>query len=185
MAETTHRKISRVWLVVAALFAAVVLISLAELTQRAAAQEPTPTISKLTPPAAPELLGVDERVTWIDHSDNEDGFRVYITVDGRENVFEVGPNVTAFEFPEGLLPECGHTRYRLSAFNQAGERRSATNIAVVTDCAFAPTTPQPKVLPETGSGGPDALPYALVLAALAGAAGLTLISAAVLSVRRR
>ncbi len=185
MAATTHRKIFWVSLVIAAVAAVVVLTSLAGMTPRAQSQEPTPSPTELAPPAAPELTGIDDGVTWIDNSDNEDGFRVYITVDGREHVFEVGPDITVFEYPEGLLPICGDTRYRLSAFNEAGET-SSSRWGRIAECPGWGSTPQPEILPETGSGqGVDAFPYALVLAALAGAAGLTLISAASLILRRR
>ena len=181
MAETTYRKMSWVWFVTASVAAAALLVSLAGMTQRTAAQEPTPSPTELAPPAAPGLFGVDGDISWVDNSDNEDGFRLYITVNGEEHVFEVGENVTVFEHPDGLISACGNIDYELRAFNKAGE--SSPMIAVlVRDGCFGV---EPEILPETGSGrGSDAFPHALVLAALAGA-GLVLISVARLSLRRR
>ncbi len=163
------------------LAAVVVLLGLAGLAESVSAQEPTPTVTELTPPAAPGLFGVDGDINWVDNSDNEDGFRLYITVNGEEHVFEVGEDVTVFEHPDGLISACGNIDYELRAFNKAGE--SSPMIAVlVRDGCFGV---EPEILPETGSGqGPDAFPYALVLEVLAGA-GLTLISMAAVGLRRR
>ena len=181
MAETTHRKIFWVSLVIAAVAVWVVLISPAALFQRASAQEPTPSPTELAPPAAPNLTGFDDRLSWVDNSDNEDGFRLYISVNGEEHVFEVGENVTVFEYPDGLISACGTIDYEIMAFNKAGES-SPTSGGLIADCFLGV---EPEILPETGSGQePDAFPSALAFAALAGA-GLVLISVARLSLRRR
>ncbi len=177
MAERTHRNVSPVWFVIAAVVAAVLLIAPTGMTSRAAAQEPP---TELAPPAAPDRFGVDDGVTWVDNSDNEDGFRILIMVNRTEHVFEVGENVTVFEYPEGLIPACGNIDYEIRAFNEAGESSPLIAVLARVGCREV----EPEILPEAGSGqGSGAFPYALVIAALAGA-GLTLISVAGLRVRR-
>ena len=181
MAATTHRYISWVWLVIAAVVAAALLISPTGLTSRVAAQEPPPLPTELAPPAAPDRFGVDDGVTWVDNSDNEDGFRILIMVNRTEHVFEVGENVTVFEYPEGLIPACGNIDYEIRAFNEAGESSPLIAVLARVGCREV----EPEILPEAGSGqGSGAFPYALVIAVLAGA-GLTLISAAGVGLRRR
>ena len=181
MAETTNRHIVSL-LGAAALLAMLLLVISLATSDRSSAQEPTPTVTELMPPAAPDLVEFDDRLRWIDNSDNEDGFRILITVNGEEHVFEVGENVTVFGYPDGLIPSCGTTDYELTAFNTAGETRATSSSFLISDCFIGVN---PEVLPETGHGGLGAFPFTLVLAALAGAAGLTLISAASLSLRRR
>jgi hypothetical protein len=130
-------------------------------------------------------------LTWRDNSDNEDGFRVEIAINGRTTAFTVGANVTSFEIPSALRNQCGDQRFAVIAFNDAGESRPAAGIGEVLECPgvlvpFTSTpTPQQPTLPTSGSSTPDgrsvnALPYAL-----AGLAGLFVTLAAVLRLRRR
>lgn len=173
---------SAVALLGTALVAVIVLLGMAGLAESVSAQEPTPTVTELTPPAAPDLVGFDDRVTWVDNSDNEDGFRIFITLNGTEHAFEVGEDVTVFEYPDGLISACGNIDYEIRAFNRAGAS-SPTSAVLARDGGCLGV--EPEILPNSGSGqGPDGYPYALVIAALAGA-GLTLTSVANLRSRRR
>ncbi len=166
------------------LVAVIGLLLLASLAQSASAQEPTQTVTEPTPPAAPELVSVDDRLTWVDKSDNEDGFRILIDVNGVEHVFEVGPNVTVFEYPDDLLPICGDTRWRLSAFNEAGETSSG-RWRRIAECPGWGSTPEPEILPETGSGQlPEAEFPSVFVSVIVGMLGLALVLFTTLRLRK-
>ena len=186
MAEMTHREFSWVLLVIVAVAAVVVLTSLTGMPQRAAAQELTPSATEPTIPEAPGFGTINGILEWIDNSDNEDGFRVYITVNDQETrTYEFPPNTTSFVIPSEARPECGSIEYAITAFNSAGETSRIPGIVENRDCFELPTpNVPPSALPVTGGGGPDGYPYALVIAALAGA-GLTLTGVAGLRLRRR
>ncbi len=116
------------------------------------------------PPAIPSNVhfDVDRALVWTDNSDNEDGFRIVVSVgpfqDPRsERHFEVGPNVARFVIPPPETPmraPCGAGRWwGVSAFNEFGES-FASGIAVISLCPIEITlTPTPQlILPPTGAG---------------------------------
>lgn len=146
----------------------------------ASAQTPTPTPALPAAPSDPALVG--GTFTWVDNSNNEDGFRITVEHSGdlSDEVttaqFEVGPNVTSFALPPGPEIQCPiitRTAVSVVAFNASGESTSVgADIAVI--CPAAPTATAPAtagVLPDTGAGsGPSERgPWLLWLLAAGGA----------------
>ncbi len=88
------------------------------------------------------------RVTWVDNSDNEDGFRVERSLDqtvGFTEIAATGPDETMID-DNGLNADTTYY-YRLSAFNTAGDSdysnvASATTDAAATSPPAAPTNLQ-------------------------------------------
>jgi len=82
------------------------------------------------PPAAPSGLTIagwgmnSLTLSWVDNSDNEDGFRIRERDLGR--LGEVGPNVTTYTIDFGGLDveACETIRLRVRAYNAAGEADS-------------------------------------------------------------
>ncbi len=81
----------------------------------------------LTPPSAPVGLiaeGIDHdaiKLTWVDTSNNEDGFYIEVAgIDGQwVGVGDVGPNVEEFIHDKGLEPNTDYL-YRVRAYNKFG-----------------------------------------------------------------
>ena len=124
---------------------------------------------------------------WQDNSDDEDGFRVVITVDGEPFSFVVGPNVTSFEIPADIREGCGTYDYAVIAFNEAGESRPAIGITEEVDCFNTPdptSTAAPAVLPTGGTGGSPGGPPSSAVYALIAFAALLVAASVGLRVRR-
>lgn len=107
-------------------------------------------------PAPPEIIGVNGSLTWRDNSDNEDGFRVEIVINGETHAFIVGPNVTRFEFPAELHDQCGERpRYNVASFNEAGDALSMSTIGstiFISECPGVLQTPTPAPKPPAVGG---------------------------------
>ncbi len=149
------------------LAAVAVLISVCSTTlavssKAQASLEPTPTLRPTSPPAAPDFVTIDGTLVWRDNSDNEDGFRVEIDINGELFVFTVEPNVTSFQIPPQLSTRCGTHRFTVFAFNAAGEAGWIASPFTIIECpGVLPTavpTPASRVLPRTGTG--PAAPFA-------------------------
>jgi hypothetical protein len=105
---------------------------------------PTPTPSTITtptptqPPQPPSnLRSTDSNagavtLAWNDNSDNETGFYLY-RWDGSIWVLiaTLGANVTTYTDTD---PNCGQSRYRVSAYNVAGESAMSNEVAVAIRC---------------------------------------------------
>ena len=75
-----------------------------------------------------EVLSPTEiRLTWVDNSDNEEGFRVYRN--GKQ-IADLGPNTTEY-VDTGLNEDVSYT-YRVSSYNEAGESSFSTALDVTT-----------------------------------------------------
>ena len=88
------------------------------------------------PPVTPSNLAVGGWsadtviLTWVDNSDNEDGFRLRHV--GVALEAETGPNVTEAEVPS---PPCGeHHEYRVRAFNAAGDSEPSETLVIEYEC---------------------------------------------------
>ena len=141
--------------------------------------QPAPTVTAtapVVPPAAPDSVQGNGVVTWRDNSDNEDGFRVEVVINGETHAFIVGPNVTTFEVPAELLDQCGERRYNVAAFNEAGEALSIGGVIFIAECpgALLEATPTaaPTVLPGTGNPATAGSPFSPFLYGLVGLAAL-------------
>jgi len=149
-----------------ALWLALALLSLA--APGAPAQDGTPAAgSPPTPPAGAPAAPSDlfaafgTQLTWVDHSDNEDGFRITRRVFGgnapdRRDTYEVGANVTSFSLPENAPRLCSVDGYQafdlvLVAFNEDGESAIET-YGVLAECELAPaaSATAETTLPATG-----------------------------------
>jgi hypothetical protein len=112
----------------------------------------TGAVPNLTPPAPPTNLrltpeGNAIRLSWIDNSTNEDGFRI---VRGGVGIGTVGPNVTTYldtTWNPAVL-NC----YQVVAFNNAGVGRSAQV------CGGGAGPAQPIATPPVGPAQPIATP---------------------------
>jgi hypothetical protein len=124
-------------------------------------------------PQQPEITGVNGSLTWLDNSDNEDGFRVEITINGELSTFVVIANATSFEIPANLAEQCGDRRYNVVAFNDAGESPSRNTVGGILECPGVLETPTPQLLlPTTGKHGMNDLrtaPALITLTALGSA----------------
>lgn len=82
-------------------------------------------------------------LSWVDNSDNEEGFRVY-RAQGVGGTFTeiavVGPNVTTYTDPLGGPGFC----YRVTAYNSAGESQPSNNACLLL---MVPTPPTLTVAP--------------------------------------
>lgn len=105
---------------------------------------PPPTEPSAQAPTAPDNLRLvgwtmnTTRLGWDDHSDNEQGFRVYLQGEATA-IAEVGANQTEASLP--ILP-CGQSaQYVVRAYNSAGESASS-NVLPLTGpaCAAQPQT---------------------------------------------
>lgn len=128
---------------------------------------------QLALPAEPEVTSVDGSLIWRDNSDNEDGFRIYITINAEEpTVFEVGANVTMFEIPIELRKRCGTFGYIVTAFNAAGEtaKPPVPTMLKIVECSGAlqeATPTSAPYLPDTGSADQSQGWWEVVVYALA------------------
>ena len=90
------------------------------------------------PPATPGSLvptvtsGGEVRLTWVDSSDNEDGFRIERSAEGAAftEIGAVGSNVTQY-VDSSAAPATGYV-YRVRAFNGVGSSDYVTSARVVT-----------------------------------------------------
>jgi len=105
---------------------------------------PTPTPSTITtptptqPPQPPSnLRSTDSNagavtLAWNDNSDNETGFYLYRWDNsGWSRIATLGANVTTYTDTD---PNCGQSRYRVSAYNVAGESAMSNEVAVAIRC---------------------------------------------------
>lgn len=139
-----------------------VLLGAAIISAVAQAQAPTPLVSLPEAPSLDILSGPlsDGVVTWTDNSDNEDGFRISVSVWESEYVtelqFEVGPNVTSFTLPSEARLQCPDRislSVIVSAFNAAGASPSGSAGTSASCAAFAAPSPTTTAvaLPNTGA----------------------------------
>ena len=99
----------------------------------------SPPATTLQPPAAPTNLGIEaSELVWDDNSDDEDGFRIYMSVgDAPPEVVATLPADTT-SVPLDTLPpvvridECDSAVYGVVAFNEAGESMPPVSLAIVT-----------------------------------------------------
>ncbi len=138
----------------------------------------SPPATILQPPAAPTNLGVEASdLVWDDNSDDEDGFRIYMSVgDGPPEVIATLP-ADATSVPLDTLPpvvrvdECDPVVYRVVAFNEAGESAPTVRLGTfVTDCGGFELLPPP--LGGGPAGGSAINAWLLVVAG----AGLALVA---------
>ncbi|MFB6291432.1 MAG: fibronectin type III domain-containing protein [Candidatus Bipolaricaulia bacterium] len=83
-----------------------------------------------------EVLSPTEiKITWVDNSDNEDGFRVYRN---GKKIADLAPNTT--EYVDTGLAENSSYTYRVSSYNEAGESSFSTGLDVETPVGI-PSSP--------------------------------------------
>jgi sugar lactone lactonase YvrE/pimeloyl-ACP methyl ester carboxylesterase len=71
-------------------------------------------------------------LAWNDNSDNETGFYLYRWDNsGWSRIATLGANVTTYTDTD---PNCGQSRYRVSAYNVAGESAMSNEVAVAIRC---------------------------------------------------
>ncbi|MCF7890706.1 fibronectin type III domain-containing protein [Candidatus Bipolaricaulota bacterium] len=93
-------------------------------------------VSKMPGSLSSEILSPTEiRLTWVDNSDNENGFRVYRN---GKRIADLSPNTTEY-VDTGLRENTSYT-YRVSSYNQAGESSFSTSLDVTTPVGI-PSTP--------------------------------------------
>ena len=121
-------------------------------------------------PSSPSGLQIDlgkGLVTWVDNSDNEDGFRITITtsegdVEERYREEQMVPanttSVTARSIPD--INRGDSARVSVVAFNAGGESAPAV-IAISLEGGLTPPTPTASVpeLPRTGAPSGSARPF--------------------------
>ena len=115
-------------------------------------------------PPGNTLIGI----TWVDTSDNEDGFRLYWFLDGgKPQLLATFPANTS-QAPHIVDIRCGENLYTLVAFNEAGESAPTIGPQLAPIC-------EPIISPPDGGSGPVGHPTAnRWLLALAGV-GLALV----------
>lgn len=101
------------------------------------------------PPVAPDFVSINGTLEWRDNSNNEDGFRIEVDIDGEVTRFEAGANSTSFIIPTELAERCGTQRFAVFAYNEAGETMWTSGPIRIVECAFSAPTPAP-LLPDTG-----------------------------------
>ncbi len=109
---------------------------------RLAPAQISPPATILQPPAAPTNLGVEaSELVWDDNSDDEDGFRIYMSVgDAPPEVIATLPADTTSVPLASLAPatpvgECVSAARWVVAFNEAGESAPTVRLgSFVTDC---------------------------------------------------
>ena len=97
-------------------------------------------------------------LSWIDTSDNEDGFRIVAQTGDEELRFEVGANQNTLALPPEALPSCPErpsVRYQVFAFNEVGNSEPAIGGSPILECFFPTFSPTPVPtlppdLPDTG-----------------------------------
>ena len=148
------------------------------------AQTPTPTALPSLPAAPSDPMLAGGVFTWVDNSDNEDGFRITVQLSGdlsdevTELQFEVGPDVTSFPLPPEATIQCPSLTsifVSVVAFNTTGESASV-EVDLITLCPAAPTATPPAtagVLPDTGASAGPGEPSLWLLWIVAAAGTLT------------
>jgi fibronectin type 3 domain-containing protein len=105
--------------------------------------QPEPAI----PPTAPDGLDYTEltsrsvRLTWVDRSDNEEGFRLQRSLSEAFDLADsvtLDPNTTTYQ-DSGLLPSTQY-HYRVLAFNEDGDSVYSAPLAIETPAEAVPLT---------------------------------------------
>jgi hypothetical protein len=123
------------------------------------AASPTPVQTTGALPAAPSGAHIDlrtRRVTWLDNSNNESGFRVTIRAGSTDvGTFAVATDTTSFDIPVAAFNiGCGQSIVAsIVAFNNSGSSAPSVE-GVAADCGPSPTSVPPTTprLPDTGAG---------------------------------
>jgi len=124
-----------------------------------ASATPMPTQASGVVPAAPSGAHIDlraRRVSWLDNSKDEAGFRVTIRAASVDvGTFTVAANLTSFDIPDAAFDGgCGQSIVvSIVAFNDNGSSAPSVD-GVAADCGPSPTSAPPATprLPGTGTG---------------------------------